>query len=243
MTSSYATPGVYIQEINAFPNSLVPVQTAVPAFIGYTPAAAYQGKSYANVAVKITSFADFQAYFTLPDPPPPLDPAVQYAPGYYLVAQKAQPASGEYILLDGVYYAVLPDPSTIYYLYNSVRLFYQNGGGDAYIVSVGTYGAASGKPITDPAAQIVNPNVKLADLQGGLALLKNEQEPTMYLCPDATLMSLADNAILNPEMLQQAAAMGTAVCLLDIIGGAQPDPIQYTDDIANFRGSIHRPSR
>ena len=237
MTASYATPGVYIQEINAFPNSVVPVQTAVPAFIGYTPAAAYQGKSYANVAVKITSFADFQAYFMLPDPPPPLDPAVQYTPGYYLVAQKAQPASGEYILLDGVYYAVLPDPSTIYYLYNSVRLFYQNGGGDAYIVSVGTYGAASGKPITDPAAQIVNPNVKLADLQRGLALLKNEQEPTMYLCPDATLMSLADNAILNPEMLQQAAAMGTAVCLLDIIGGAQPDPIQYTDDIANFRGS------
>ena len=35
------TPGVYIDELNAFPNSVVPVATAVPAFIGYTPTAAY----------------------------------------------------------------------------------------------------------------------------------------------------------------------------------------------------------
>ena len=30
------TPGVYIVEKNAFPNSVVEVATAVPAFIGYT---------------------------------------------------------------------------------------------------------------------------------------------------------------------------------------------------------------
>ena len=32
----YKTPGVYIVEKNAFPNSVVEVETAVPAFIGYT---------------------------------------------------------------------------------------------------------------------------------------------------------------------------------------------------------------
>ena len=30
------TPGVYIVEKNAFPNSVVQVATAVPAFVGYT---------------------------------------------------------------------------------------------------------------------------------------------------------------------------------------------------------------
>ena len=30
------TPGVYIVEKNAFPNSVVEVATAVPVFIGYT---------------------------------------------------------------------------------------------------------------------------------------------------------------------------------------------------------------
>ncbi|MEZ4873959.1 MAG: hypothetical protein R2793_00505 [Flavobacteriaceae bacterium] len=44
------------------------------------------------------------------------------------------------------YYSIVPDPNTIYYMYNSIRLFYENGGGDAYIISVGTYGASQKHP-------------------------------------------------------------------------------------------------
>lgn len=230
------TPGVYINEINAFPNSVVPVATAVPAFIGYTPQAEYEGKSYANVPVKITSFDDFQTFFCLPDPPAPASPAKQYNPEYYLVQQKSQPVKGDYMLIDGSYYSIVPDPTTIYYLYNSVRLFYENGGGTAYIVSVGTYGPASGKPM-NPSQRMVNPNVQLADLQAGLALLLNEREPTMYICPEATLLSLADNGMLMEPMLLQCTVMQTAVCIFDIIGGNDPDPLSYTTDIANFRNN------
>ncbi len=53
------TPGVYIDEKSAFGNSVVPAATAVPAFIGYTPRAEYEGKSYTLKAQKITSFAEF----------------------------------------------------------------------------------------------------------------------------------------------------------------------------------------
>lgn len=236
LASNIKTPGVYINELNAFPNSVVPVATAVPAFIGYTPNAQYQGKPYYNKAQKITSFAEFQAIYMNANPQPPADPASQYNPEYYLVAQKTQPEKGEYLLLNGTYYSIVPDPNTIYYLYNSIRLFYLNGGGDAYIVSVGSYGESSGKP-GDVGAQIVNPNVKLADLQGGLALLENEQEPTMYICPEATLLSPADNGTLMQSMLLQAAELQTAVCLFDIIGGDTPDPIMYTNDIEAFRNS------
>jgi len=237
MASTFATPGVYINELNAFPNSVVPIATAVPAFIGYTPQAEYKGKSYYNKPQKITSFVEFQAIFMLDNPPPPADPAKQYSPEYYLVPQKEMPTSGDYLAIGGQYYSILPDPNTIYYLYNSVRLFYQNGGGDAYIVAVGGMGAPSKKPMTDPSANVVNPNVKLADLQRGLALLKNEQEPTMYICPEATLLSVADNLTLMQSMLLQAEEMQTVMCLFDIIGGANPDPILYTQDIQTFRDS------
>lgn len=230
------TPGVYINEVNAFPNSVVPVATAVPAFIGYTPQASYMGKTYTNVAQKVSSFADFQAIYCFPDPPPPAAPAKQYSPQYYLVAQKDQPVKGDYILIDGIYYSIVPDPNTVYYLYNSVRLFYENGGGDAYIVSIGSYGAASGTPI-NPGDQIVNPNVQLSDLMNGLALLKNEQEPTMYICPEATLLSVENNGTLMQEMLLQCTNMQTAICIFDIIGGRNPDPILYTNDIATFRNN------
>lgn len=147
------------------------------------------------------------------------------------------PASGDYLIIDGQYYSILPDPNTIYYLYNSVRLFYQNGGGDAYIVAVGPMGAASKKPMTDPSATVVNPNVKLADLQRGLTALKVEQEPTMYICPEATLLSVADNRTLMQGMLLQAEELQTVVCLFDIIGGANPDPTLYVKDIQTFRDS------
>lgn len=230
------TPGVYIDEQNGFPNSVVPVATAVPAFIGYTPQASYNGKSYLNKAQKITSFADFQAFYTYPNPAPPADPAKQYDPEYYLVEQPSKPDKGDYMLINGTYYSVVPDPTTIYYLYNAVRLFYQNGGGEAYIVSVGSYGAAGGSAGT-PGDQIINPNVSLGDLQGGLELLLNEEEPTMYICPEATLLSSDNNSTLMQSMLLQAESMQTTVCLFDIINGNDPDPILYTDDIEAFRNA------
>lgn len=234
LESNIKSPGVYINELNGFPNSVVAVATAVPAFIGYTPQAVYEGRSYTNVPQKITSFAEFQSIYCYPDPPAPADPSKQYDPEYYLVQQKSQPEKGDYMLIDGNYYSVVPDPNTIYYLYNSIRLFYENGGGDAYIVSVGTYGAPSGKPMT-PGTQIVNSNVVLADLQNGLALLLNETEPTMYICPEATLLTVENNSTLMQGMLLQNSNMQTAISILDIIGGNAPDPIMFMNDITTFR--------
>jgi hypothetical protein len=234
LESNIKSPGVYINELNGFPNSVVAVATAVPAFIGYTPQAVYEGRSYTNVPQKITSFAEFQSIYCYPDPPAPADPSKQYDPEYYLVQQKSQPDKGDYMLIDGNYYSVVPDPNTIYYLYNSIKLFYENGGGDAYIVSVGTYGPPSGKPMT-PGTQIVNSNVVLADLQNGLALLLNETEPTMYICPEATLLTVENNSTLMQGMLLQNSNMQTAISIFDIIGGNAPDPIMFMNDIATFR--------
>jgi phage tail sheath protein FI len=43
MASTLMTPGVYLEEKNAFPSSAVAVETAVPAFIGYTSMAERNG--------------------------------------------------------------------------------------------------------------------------------------------------------------------------------------------------------
>lgn len=57
------TPGVYIVEKNAFPNSVVPVATAVPAFIGHTQIAMNGTKSLLNVPFRITSMLEYNKYF------------------------------------------------------------------------------------------------------------------------------------------------------------------------------------
>lgn len=57
------TPGVYVVEKSAFPNSVVPVATAVPAFIGHTQIAMNGTKSLLNVPFRITSMLEYNKYF------------------------------------------------------------------------------------------------------------------------------------------------------------------------------------
>ncbi len=233
--SNIKTPGVYISGNNNFPNSFNPSPAAIPAFIGYTPQASYQGKSYINEPFKISSFTEFLAIFCFPNPEAPA--VKQYNPQYYLVEQKAQPSSGNFVQLNNTYYSILPDASTIYYMYNSIRLFYQNGGGDAYIVSVGTYGPVSNTNLNvgDP---LVNPNIKLSDLQNGLALLSKNTEPNLYVCPDATLLNAQDNSTLMKAMLLQSSDMKSSISIFDVIGGAAPDATLWQNDIATFRNNV-----
>ena len=45
MALNLRTPGVYVVEESKFPPSVVPVDTAIPAFVGYTQRDAVQGAS------------------------------------------------------------------------------------------------------------------------------------------------------------------------------------------------------
>jgi phage tail sheath protein FI len=42
---AYKTPGVYVEEISKLPPSVAQVETAIPAFIGYTELTNYQDKT------------------------------------------------------------------------------------------------------------------------------------------------------------------------------------------------------
>ena len=63
VTSSLKTPGVYVTEEDAFPPSIVGVQTAVPAFIGYTEFAEIGGKPCYLKPQKIASFAEYVSIY------------------------------------------------------------------------------------------------------------------------------------------------------------------------------------
>ena len=62
-TTQYRTPGVYVVEKNAFPNSEVEVATAVPLFIGYTEKAQQGTINVANTPVRLSSLREFEATF------------------------------------------------------------------------------------------------------------------------------------------------------------------------------------
>ena len=64
MATSYKTPGVYIEEIVKFPPSVAQVETAIPAFIGYTEKATNKIKGdLKGVPTRITSLLEYETFF------------------------------------------------------------------------------------------------------------------------------------------------------------------------------------
>src|SRR6059058_2805011 len=55
--ATYRTPGVYVEEISTMPPSVAEVETAIPAFIGFTEIGPI------NIPTRITSLVEYQLYF------------------------------------------------------------------------------------------------------------------------------------------------------------------------------------
>src|SRR5687767_11549350 len=168
--ATYKTPGVYIEEISKFPPSVAEVETAVPAFIGYTEKAEKKGQSLTDVPTKVMSLLEYQQLFG--GEPPMTTATVTVDPDNN--------------------YAV--DEVTIddrFYMYEALRMFFDNGGGKCYIVSVGNYAAA----------------IASTDLTEGLDALAKFDEPTMILFPDAPAVADAEFYTLQQLALAQCGRL------------------------------------
>lgn len=170
MASTYKSPGAYVEEITKFPPSVAAVETAIPAFIGYTEKAERNGESLSNVPSKIESFLEFEQYF---GGPPSREIIIRLNTANQFVKTERK------------------DGKKPYLLYDSLRLFYDNGGGVCYIVSVGNY--------TTPPA--------ITPILAGLKALEKYDEPTLLACPDAVnvdsgLYTFQQQALLQCNKLQ-----------------------------------------
>ncbi|MEM7039245.1 MAG: hypothetical protein AAF570_19875, partial [Bacteroidota bacterium] len=205
------TPGVYTIEKSAFPPSVGEVPTAIPAFVGYTAKADRNGKSLQNIPTLIGSLDEYNQLFggapLYQFPIIPVPDAVTGGP----------PAPGTYdFVVGGVnFYKIGPAQMQLYYNYNSIRMFYMNGGGQAYIVSVGIYDRGDGASNQMPNEQ---------DLLNGLELLKSIQfpKPTMILIPDALAInstSNVENMVVQQQMIAQAGELMDRVAILDVWNG------------------------
>ncbi|MBO9689433.1 MAG: phage tail sheath subtilisin-like domain-containing protein [Mitsuaria chitosanitabida] len=195
------TPGVYIVEKNAFPNSVVEVATAVPAFIGHTEYADNRNVPLAMKPWRISSMAEYHQFFG--GPPKPVfkiaAPADGQSADFQAVAERDKDPQGFVIQqADGV-------EGGRFGLYQALRHFYQNGGGPCYIVSVGTYKDELDKEL----------------MTKGIDELLKEQEPTMVLVPEAvSLKTIDDCKDVQQAMLAHCGGkMRSRIAILDIYNG------------------------
>ncbi|MFK8030019.1 MAG: phage tail sheath family protein [Gammaproteobacteria bacterium] len=205
------TPGVYIVEKNAFPNSVVEVATAVPAFIGYTQKAKNRDTSLHKKPRRITSMAEYHNYFGL-------GPPMSFAIGNEKTDDSLQNAA---VTQDGVEY-YLTSSKQRFNLYNCMLSFFQNGGGPCFIVSVGGY-----ENTTPEAEQFIE----------GIDALVKEQEPAMVVVPDAVLLDEDNCARVQIASLAHCRTLQSRFAILDVHNGFK----NRTDDpdcITAFRNKI-----
>ncbi|KAA1248058.1 phage tail sheath C-terminal domain-containing protein [Aquimarina sp. RZ0] len=189
MASTLKSPGVYVEEISTFPPSVAQVPTAIPAFIGYT---AKQGLNddLGMKPKKIRSLLEFE---------------LLYGGG---------PEGGLTVVLDTNNSVKDVTAGEKMYLYDSLKLFYDNGGGDCYIVSIGTYGGGITKQ----------------NFIDGINALKKFDEPTLYVTPDASLLkSIDDFKDVHSTMLDECEILQDRFAILDVYKG----DIDFTDPLAS----------
>lgn len=207
---TYKTPGVYVKEIATFPPSVVPVETAIPAFVGYTEMSRdSDGSSLNMVPTRITSLLEFETYF-----------GGDFRPANYVVKFVAN-------AVESVQPKDASNNDRRYYLYNCLRHYYANGGGACYIVAVGSYSTA-------PA---LGNTTTPSGLQGGLMLLERLDEPTLLLFPDGVSLTAADLGSLQVAALTQCEKLQDRFVIMDLREGHLATSLTI-DPVGDFRQAV-----
>ena len=179
---NYKTPGVYVEEITKFPPSVAQVETAIPAFIGYTD------KGPKNEPTRITSMLEYEAIFG-----------------------KAKNEVFSVSIDDTV--VTVNGTISAFKMYYAMQMYFANGGGACYIVSVGAFTTKDG------SNNIITNTVKLSELKSGLDTLEKEDEPTLIVFPDVEDLPTADAYTLYNKALDQAEEMKDRFVIMDVVGG------------------------
>jgi len=194
--AEYKLPGVYIEEISRLPPSVAPVETAIPAFIGYTQKAHLNAPGdLINVPYRIRSMTDYETFFGGADPEKEsIEVTFEKLGNRVKVLGKAD-----------------EEKRSKFLFYYSLQMFFSNGGGPCWVVSVGDYTSTGGV-------------IKIDDLERGLKEVEKISEVTLLLFPDA--MNIEDGSgyyNLYKKTIGQCVKLRDRFTVLDVYhrtGGA-----------------------
>jgi len=209
--STLKTPGVYIDEVSLLPPSVAAVETGIPAFIGYTQkTATSSGEDLKNKARKIYSLRQFEETYGMPEPEDD---------GLKITIKDFVAADGTTVVRSEMRPEMTSSTPSVHTMNYAMQMYFDNGGGPCYVISVGTYTGA----ISD------------ADLKVGLGALASEDEPTMIVFPEA--VKLGDGAYfgLYQLALDQAARLKDRFVLIDVKQANTKAEEVENGDIKKFR--------
>lgn len=195
-------PGVLINEMAALPPFITSVETAIPAFVGYTQKA--ENRKPGDLLFKpllIKSLPEYQQYFGLTIP----ETTIQ------VIIDATRPGQ-----VDAKGKVVKPSKFLMYY---SLQMFFANGGGACYIISVGSVKTRGG--------------ISLVSLTKGLNKIAKVTGVTLVVFPDSlNIASAGDYYMLHKKAMEQAAESKDRFVVMDV--WVKPDDVTF-DPIKTFR--------
>lgn len=193
MADVFKTPGVYIKEIPTLPPSVAEVETAIPAFIGYTEKASYNGKDLTLQPIRITSLLEYEQLFG-------------YAQSEIAISVTIEDQTINGSLSRTISADLDRTRQSRYKLYYSLQMYFANGGGPCYVVAVGNY--AGGTPS--------DANINADNLRDGLDEIAKIDEPTLLLFPDAVAMNEGQYHSLMNDALNQCFSLQDRFTIMDV---------------------------
>ena len=211
----YKTPGAYVEEIPKFPPSVAPVETAIPAFIGYTATdTEVLAQDLHLKPTRISSLVEYETLFGKAQP----------ETGIIVAINEKQDANNNMISINAV--ASLAETArSKHIMYYALQMFFANGGGPCYIVSVNLY-------------KTLGSSLVEAELEKGLAVLAKVDEPTLIVFPEAQFLSIADFATLHNLALAQCDLLKDRFVIMDVHGDTKSlfdSGTGLLDAVNNFR--------
>ncbi len=209
----YRKPGVYINEISKLPPSVAPVETAIPAFVGYTEKREKNGVVLNNATpVKISSLQEFEGLF-----------GGAYGDNLNVTLTGKSTALADTSISVEAVNSISP-----YNLYQNLSLYFTNGGGPCYVVSIGLFSQDefSGHP---------SDVIESDKLLEGLKKLENFDEVTLLVIPEAIHLNQTERRNLHESMLAQCAKLKDRFAIFDVVkvpGGT------VESDVSTFRNYI-----
>jgi phage tail sheath protein FI len=186
MARNYYTPGVYVEEISTLAPSVAQVATAIPAFIGYTETG--------SGVKRIDTLLDYETFFGKAKPST-----------FAITVDENRDNQGN------TSYEVKEvkrdsDKTNPFLMHYGLSLYFLNGGGSCYIVSLGDYNSDLTK-----AGQA---------FKDGLSLLEKEDEPTLIVLLDAvSVLTKEDYYGLCDQALKQCNNLGDRFLITDVAEG------------------------
>jgi len=201
--TTYATPGIYVEEISTLPPSVAEIATAIPAFIGYTET--HTGEQ--PIIKVIRSLRDYEESFGQAPSAP-----------WKIIVKEAEADQFSYEIQDsdGKLVPIFSKPKFL--LWYAIDHYFRNGGGRCFVVSIGS---------TESDSEFAKDK-----FLNGIEELEKADDPTLVVIPEATQLG-KDYSEIYQRALAHAFKMKDRFAILDTkIDAIKTSPSDITSESA-----------